>query len=70
MVGVLGLLTGWALLMPALLVAYVSLGFPYFTWMSFFLGIAASFPLFVLSTLGGLVMIGLSVRNLSRPPDA
>lgn len=69
MVGVLGLLTGWALLMPAILAVYVTLGLPYFRWMSFFLGIAASFPMLALMTLGGLVMIGLSVRRLTRPAD-
>ncbi len=69
MVGVLGLLTGWALLMPALLAIYATLGFPYFRWMSFFLGIAASFPMLVFSTLAGLFMIFISVRNLTRPAD-
>lgn len=69
MVGILGLLTGWALLMPALLAVYIALGLPYFRWMSFFLGIAGSFPLFVLSTLAGLFMIFISVRNLTRPAD-
>lgn len=69
MVGVLGLLTGWALLMPALVALAVTLGFPYFGWMSFFLGIAASFPMLVLSTAGGVVMIFFSVRALSRGAD-
>ena len=69
MVGVLGLLTGWALLMPGIMVLYVGLGFPYFRWMSFFLGIAASFPLLALMTITGFVMIGFSVRSLSRPAD-
>ena len=69
MVGVLGLLTGWALLMPGILVLWVSIGLPYFRWMSFFLGIAASFPLLALMTIVGLVMIGFSVRSLTRPAD-
>ncbi|MBX3429056.1 MAG: hypothetical protein KF779_05715 [Hyphomonadaceae bacterium] len=69
MVGVLGLLTGWVLLMPALLAIYMMLGFPYFRWMSFFLGIAGSFPMLVLTAVGGLVMIALSVRSLTRPAD-
>jgi hypothetical protein len=69
MVGVLGLLTGWALLMPALLLVYVGLGFSYFRWMSFFLGIAGSFPMLVFMTLGGLLMIVLSVRSLTRQAD-
>lgn len=69
MLGVLGLLTGWALLMPLLMMVYITLGFPYFHWMSFFLGIAASFPLLVFSTLGGIAMIFFGVRNLSRPAD-
>ena len=69
MAGVLGLLTGWALLMPGLLVIYMSAGFPHALWMSFFLGIAASFPLLVLTTLSGLAMIFFSVRILTRPID-
>lgn len=69
MVGVLGLLTGWALLMPALVALAVTLGVPYFGWMSFFLGIAASFPMLVFSTVGGVVMIFFSVRALSRARD-
>lgn len=67
MVGVLGLLTGWALLMPALLALYITLGFPYFRWMSFFLGIAASFPMLVLTTVAGVLTIIFSVRGLTRP---
>ncbi len=69
MVGVLGLLTGWALLMPALVALAVTLGFPYFGWMRFFLGIAASFPMLVFCTVAGVVMIFFSVRALSRPAD-
>lgn len=69
MVGVLGLLTGWALLMPGILVLYMTIGLPYARWMSFFLGIAASFPLLVLCTLGGLGMIFFSVRTLTRPAN-
>lgn len=69
MVGVLGLLTGWALLMPGIILVYVSLGLPYFRWMSFFLGIAASFPLLALMTIVGFTMIAFSVRALSRPAD-
>jgi len=69
MVGVLGLLTGWALLMPGILVLYMQLGFPYARWMSFFLGIAVSFPLLVLCTLCGMAMIFFSVRSLTRPAD-
>lgn len=67
MVGVLGLLT--ALLMPALVALAIGLGFPYFGWMSFFLGIAASFPMLVFSTVGGVVMTFFSVRALSRQAD-
>jgi hypothetical protein len=65
----MGLLTGWALLMPGILVLYVSMGLPYARWMSFFLGIAASFPLLVLCTLGGFATIFFSVRSLTRPAD-
>lgn len=65
----MGLLTGWALLMPGILVLYVSMGLPYARWMSFFLGIAASFPLLVLCTLSGFATIFFSVRSLTRPAD-
>lgn len=69
MVGVLGLLTGWALLLPGIILIYVSLGLPYFRWMSFFLGIAASFPLLALMSIAGIAMIAFSVRGLTRPAD-
>jgi hypothetical protein len=69
MVGVLGLLTGWVLLMPLLTMLFVMSGGPYQTWMGVFLGIAASFPLLVFMTLAGLAMIALSVRRLARPQD-
>jgi hypothetical protein len=55
--------------MPGILVLYVTLGLPYFRWMSFFLGIAASFPLLAFMTIGGVVMIAFSVRTLSRSAD-
>jgi hypothetical protein len=67
--GVLGLLTGWALLMPALLVLFLRLGGPYHPIMAPFLGIAVSLPLLGFATLGGLALIAVSVRRLSRNPD-
>jgi len=67
--GVLGLLTGWVLLIPALLVFFLQLGGGYHPLMAPFLGMAASLPLLVFLTLSGLILIGLSVRQLSRPPE-
>lgn len=67
--GVLGLLTGWVLLIPALLVLFLQLGGGYHPLMAPFLGVAASLPLLAFLTLGGLILIGLSVRQLARPPD-
>lgn len=67
--GVLGLLTGWALLTPALVVAYVSLGGGYALWMAPFLGVAASAPMLGFFTLGGVAVIALSVRALSHKRD-
>jgi hypothetical protein len=69
MVGILGLLTGWALLMPAFFVIWVSLGLPYFRWMNFFLGIASSVPMLAVATVAGLVMCALSVRSFARQGD-
>ena len=67
--GILGLLTGWVLLSPALLVLFLQLGGGYHPAMAPFLGMAASLPLLVFLTLGGLLVIGVSVRRLSRPPE-
>jgi hypothetical protein len=67
--GVLGLLTGWALLTPALLTAYLGLGGGYYPWMAAFLGIAASVPMLAFFTLGGVAVIALSVRGLSHKRD-
>ena len=67
--GVLGLLTGWALLMPALIVLWLRLGLPYMSWMAPFVGVAASVPMLGFFTLGGIAVMALSVRQLSRKPD-
>lgn len=69
MLGVLGLLTGWLLLMPAALLLYMTLGGPYQDWMGFFLGIAASLPMLVFLTLAGLFVLLLSARQLARQRD-
>jgi hypothetical protein len=69
MVGILGLLTGWALLMPAFLMLFLSFGGPYQRWMSFFLGISASIPMLAFMTIGGLVVIAFSVRQLAKRAD-
>ncbi|MGH6949727.1 MAG: hypothetical protein ACREH4_02570 [Vitreimonas sp.] len=67
--GVLGLLTGWALLMPALVVLYLHLGGPFQLWMTPFIGIAVSVPMLGFLTLAGIAVMGLSLRQLSRKPD-
>ncbi|WP_275574741.1 hypothetical protein [Vitreimonas flagellata] len=41
MLGIVGLITGWALLLPLLLFIYLRLGFPSMDWMIPFLHIAA-----------------------------
>lgn len=66
MLGVVGLVTGWALLMPLLLFIYLRLGFPIMDWMIPFLHIAAEFPVLAFSTLIGLAMIAWSVAKLSK----
>jgi hypothetical protein len=67
--GVLGLLTGWALLLPLLIVAWLRVGGPYMSWMAPFAGVAASVPMLGFLSLGGVAVIALSVRRLSRTPD-
>lgn len=67
--GVLGLLTGWALLGPALIVVWLRLGGGFYSWMAPFVGIAASVPMLGFFTLGGIAVMALSVRQLSRKPD-
>jgi hypothetical protein len=67
--GVLGLLTGWVLLAPALAFLFVGLRLGYHPLMAPFLGVAAPLPLLLFSTLAGLALIALSIRRLSRPPD-
>jgi hypothetical protein len=69
MVGVLALLTGWALLSPLLVLMFASLSGRYWPWMQMFLGIAASVPLLVFMSLGGLAMIFVGVRSLSRQSE-
>lgn len=68
MLGVLGLLTGWALLMPlvALLLTLVGVRMD---WMIPFLGIAASAPMLGFCTAAGIGLIAWSVGNLAKPKD-
>ena len=66
---VLGLLTGWLLLAPLALVIFLRLGGQYQDWMAPASGIAVSVPMLGFFTLAGIVLIGLSVRSLSRPQD-
>lgn len=66
MLGVLGLLTSWVLLAPALVLCYALIGGGYALWMAPFLGIASSLPLLGFFTLGGGVLMAWSVRRLAR----
>jgi len=66
LVGILGLLTSWALMAPAAVLLFLQLGGPYQNWMAPLLGIAASLPLLIALTLGGFAMMFLSVRRMSR----
>jgi hypothetical protein len=69
MLGIVGLLTGWALLSPLLVVIYLRLGFPYMQWMAPLAGIAVSVPMLAFMTIAGLVMIAWSVGKLTRRED-
>lgn len=69
MLGVLGLLTGWALLIPLLLAIFIRIGGPYMTWMAPFLGVATSFPLLCIFTVGGIAMFFWGVRQLARDAE-
>ncbi|MEQ1617710.1 MAG: hypothetical protein ABL883_05125 [Terricaulis sp.] len=66
MLGVLGLITGWALLTPAALFLWVRFGGQTAPWMRPFLDIAASAPTLGFCTIGGLAAIAWSVGQLSR----
>jgi hypothetical protein len=66
MLGVLGLLTSWVLLAPALLVLYLRLGGHFFDWMAPIAGIAASAPMLGFCTVGGIALMAWSVAKLSR----
>lgn len=68
MLGVLGLLTGWALLMPLVVLLLTLVGVR-MDWMIPFLGIAASAPMLGFCTAGGIGLIAWSVGNLAKPKD-
>ena len=69
MLGILGLLTGWILLTPILVVFWLRLGLPYMEWMAPFAGIALSVPVLAFSTLAGISLIAWSVRSLAKRDD-
>jgi len=69
MLGILGLLTGWILLTPILVVFWLRLGLPYMEWMAPFGGIAISVPMLAFSTLAGIALIARSVRSLAQRDD-
>ena len=69
MLGVLGLLTGWALLLPALVVVYLQLGGRPFPILWPIIHIAASVPLLAFSTIVGIALIFFSIRALTRRPE-
>lgn len=66
MLGVLGLLTGWVLLAPLLIVLYLQIGGAYQPWMRPFADIAFSVPMLGFCTVGGIAMIAWGVITLSR----
>jgi hypothetical protein len=69
MLGVLGLLTGWALLIPALAVIYLRLGGYPFPVLWPIITFAASVPMLGFSTVAGIVLIVFSIRSLTRRPE-
>ncbi|MBN8606978.1 MAG: hypothetical protein J0L81_08685 [Caulobacterales bacterium] len=69
MLGIVGLLTGWALLCPLLVAIYLRLGFPYMAWMAPLAGIAVSLPMLAFMTIAGLIMIAWSVGKLTTRED-
>jgi hypothetical protein len=69
MLGVLGLLTGWVLLIPLLVVIYLQLGGPPFRFLWPIITFAASVPMLGFSTIAGIVLIAFSVRSLTRRPE-
>lgn len=69
MLGILGLLTGWVLLIPALVVVYLRLGGQPFPVLWPIITFAASVPMLGLSTIAGVTLIVLSVRTLTRPAE-
>jgi hypothetical protein len=66
MLGILGLLTGWMLLLPALVVVYLQLGGQPFPLIWPIVTFAASVPMLAFSTIAGIVTIFFSVRSLTR----
>jgi hypothetical protein len=66
MLGVLGLITGWLLLMPLLALIYVKLGGPYLPILDPFAHIALSVPMLGFCTIGGIALVVWSVRRLAR----
>ncbi len=68
MLGILGLFTGWALLMP-LVVLLLTLAGIRMEWMLPFLQIASSAPMLGFCTVGGIGLIAWSVGNLAKPKD-
>ena len=67
--GILGLLTGWVLLLPLLVMIYLQLGGPPFPILWPFAHIAASVPMLGFSTFAGIAVIFFSIRSLTRPED-
>lgn len=66
MLGILGLLTGWVLLLPALVTVYLMLGGQPFPLIWPIVMFAASLPMLAFSTIAGMVVIFFSVRSLTR----
>ena len=67
--GVLGLLTGWVLLLPAFVVIYLQLGGPPFGVLWPIIHIASSVPMLGFSTIAGIAVFFFSIRSLTRRPE-
>ena len=66
MLGVLGLMTGWALLLPAFVAIYLQLGGRPFGILWPIIHMASSAPLLAFSTIAGAAVIFFSIRSLTR----
>jgi hypothetical protein len=69
MLGILGLLTGWLLLIPAFVLIYLQFGGPPLRFLWPVMSFASSVPMLGFSTIAGLALIFFSIRSLTRRPE-